>query len=53
MPKRDVGVDMVANYATHQMIGEIVVPPDYNRAITSKRSGGVFNRLGPIRNRQD
>lgn len=31
LPKREVGVDMVANYATHQMTWEIVVPPNYSR----------------------
>ncbi|CAA3010093.1 Hypothetical predicted protein [Olea europaea subsp. europaea] len=52
-PKSKVGVDMIANYATHQMTGEIVVPPDYSRTITSRRLVSVFDSLDPIRNGQD
>lgn len=49
--ERGVGLDMVANYATYQMIGDITVPPDYSKAITPRKSESFFDRLGPTRNR--
>lgn len=49
--ERKVGMDMVANYATHQTTRKIAIPPNYSRTITSRRLANVFDRLGPARNR--
>lgn len=52
-PEREVGMDMVANYIAYQMTEEISIPPDYSRAVTSRNLASAFDRLGPIRSRQD
>lgn len=51
--ERKVDADIVADYATNQMIGETVIRSEYNREILPRRLANIFDMLGPTRNRQN